>query len=118
MNCFAFPLKCKKLSKKINGASKLTYKSSNTRSPFFRSVTEGSPYKSEVGRGEARLLARGKELRPLVSLRVARGIIFIQVSSRARSAHFLFLRAVREKIVSQKGQTPPDFVEVPSPLGP
>ena len=34
------------------------------------------------------------------------------------AAHFLFLRAVREKIVSQKGQTPPDFVEVPSPLGP
>ena len=73
------------------------YKSRNTRRPFFRSVTGGSPYKSEVGRGEACLLARGKELRTLVSLRVARGIIFIQVSSRARWAHFLFLRAVREK---------------------
>ena len=85
MNYFAFPLKCKKLYKKINGASKLSYKSSNTRSPFFPSVTGGSPYKSEVGStGEARLLARGKELRSLVSLRVARGIIFIEVSSRAR----------------------------------
>ena len=97
MNFFAFPLKCQKLYKKINGASKLSYKSRNTRSPFFRSVTGGSPYKSEVGRGEACLLARGKELRTLVSLRVARGIIFIQVSSRARWAHFLFLRAAREK---------------------
>ena len=52
MNYFAFPLKCKKLYKKINGASKLSYKSSNTRGQFFRSVTGGSPHKSEVGRGE------------------------------------------------------------------
>ena len=54
MNYFAFPLKCKKLDKKINGASKLSYKSSNTRSPFLVRITEGSPYKSD---GEARLLA-------------------------------------------------------------
>ena len=54
MNYFAFPLKCKELYKKINGASKLSYKSSNTRSPFLLSITGGSPYKSD---GEARLLA-------------------------------------------------------------
>ena len=54
MNYFAFPFKCKKLYKKINGASKLSYKSSNTRSPFLLSITGGSPYKSD---GEARLLA-------------------------------------------------------------
>ena len=52
MNYFAFLLKCKELYKKINGASKLSYKSSNTRGQFFRSVTGGSPHKSEVGRGE------------------------------------------------------------------
>ena len=63
MNYFAFPLKCKKLYKKINGASKLSYKSSNTRSLFLLSITGGgggeggggrSPYKSDR---EARLLA-------------------------------------------------------------
>ena len=54
MNYFAFPLKCKGLYKEIKGASKLSYKSSNTRSPFLLSITGGSPYKSE---GEARLLA-------------------------------------------------------------
>ena len=54
MNYFAFPLKCKKLYKKINGASKLSYKSTNTRSEFLLSITGGSPYKSD---GEARLLA-------------------------------------------------------------
>ena len=69
MNYFAFPLKCKKLYKKINGASKLSYKSSNTRSPFLLSITGGSPYKSD---GEARLLAQLQALRTLVSLRVAR----------------------------------------------
>ena len=53
MNYFAFPLKCKKLDKKINGASKLSYKSGNTRSPFLVRITGGSPYKSD---GEARLL--------------------------------------------------------------
>ena len=58
MNYFAFPLKCKKLYKKINGTSKLCYKSANTRSPFPLSITGeggggGSPYKSD---GEARLL--------------------------------------------------------------
>ena len=42
MNYFAFTLKCKKLYTKINDASKLSYKSSNTRSPFFRSVTGGA----------------------------------------------------------------------------
>ena len=54
MNYFAFPLMCKKLYKKIHGASKLSYKSSNTRSPFLLSITGGSSYKSD---GEARLLA-------------------------------------------------------------
>ena len=54
MNNFAFPLKCKKLYKKINGASKLSYKSTNTRSAFLLSITAGSPYKSD---GEAGLLA-------------------------------------------------------------
>ena len=58
MNYFAFPLNCKKLYKKINGASKLNYKSSNTRSLFLLSITGGrgggSPYKSY---GEAGLLA-------------------------------------------------------------
>ena len=69
MNYFAFPLKCKKLYKKINGASELSYKLSKTRSPFLRSVTGGSQYKSDVGGGgEARLLAWGRELRTLVSL--------------------------------------------------
>ena len=54
MNYFAFLLKYKKLYKKINGASKLSYKSTNTRSPFLLSITGGgSPYKSD---GEARLL--------------------------------------------------------------
>ena len=51
MNYFAFPLKCKKLYKKINGASELSYKLSKTRSPFLRSVTGGSQYKSDVGGG-------------------------------------------------------------------
>ena len=37
MNYFAFLLKCKELYKKINGASKLSYKSSNTRSSFLLS---------------------------------------------------------------------------------
>ena len=69
MNYFAFPLKCRKLYKKINGASKLSYKSSNTRSPFLLSITRRSPYKSD---GEARLLASVKGLRTLVSLRAAR----------------------------------------------
>ena len=54
MNYFAFPLKCKKLYKKINGASKLSCKSSNTRNPFLLSITGEIPYKSD---GEARLLA-------------------------------------------------------------
>ena len=53
MNYFAFLLKCKELYKKINGASKLSYKSSNTRGQFLLSITGGSPYKSD---GEARLL--------------------------------------------------------------
>ena len=69
MNYLAFPLKCKKLYKKINGASKLSYKSTNARSPFLLSITGGSPHKSD---GEARLLAQVKGLRTLVSLRVAR----------------------------------------------
>ena len=56
MNYFAFLLKCEKLYKKINGASKLSYKSSNTRSPFLLSITVGSPYKSDR---EARPLAWG-----------------------------------------------------------
>ena len=51
MNYFALPLKCKKLYKKINGASELSYKLSKTRSPFLRSVTGGSQYKSDVGGG-------------------------------------------------------------------
>ena len=41
MNYFAFLLKCKKLYKKLNGAYKLSYKSSNTRSPFLLSITGG-----------------------------------------------------------------------------
>ena len=53
MNYFAFPLKCKKLYKKINGASKLSYKSANTRSPFLLSITGG------VG-GEAHIKVTGK----------------------------------------------------------
>ena len=45
MNYLAFPLKCKKLYKKINGASKLSYKSTNTRSPFLLSITGGAHMK-------------------------------------------------------------------------
>ena len=58
MKYFAFLLKCKELYKKINGTTKLSYISSNTRSLFLLSITGGrggrSPYKSD---GEAGLLA-------------------------------------------------------------
>ena len=53
MNYFAFPLKCKKLYKKINGAPKLSYKSSKTRGPCLPSITGG-------GRGEAHIKVTGK----------------------------------------------------------
>ena len=53
---FAFPLKCKKLFKKINGASKLSYKSSNTRSPFLLSITGGRG----GGRGGAHIKVTGE----------------------------------------------------------
>ena len=54
MNYFAFPLKCKKLYKKINGTSKLCYKSANTRSPFPLSIT------GEGGGGGAHIKVTGK----------------------------------------------------------
>ena len=86
MNYFAFPLKCRKLYKKINGASKFSYKSSNTRSPFLRSITGGSPYISDVeGRFVFLLEGRNRKLSSHLEWPGRKANIFsMQVSSRAR----------------------------------
>ena len=62
MNYFAFLLKCKKLYKKINGASMLSYKSSNTRSPFLLSITGRGAHIKVMGKLVFLLRCRDCEL--------------------------------------------------------
>ena len=92
MNYFVFTLKSRKLYKEINGAS----------SWVTNQVILGAHTKV-TGKLVFLLRSRNYEIESRLGFPGRKANIFsMQVSSRARWVHSLFLGAVREKIVSQK----------------